>query len=210
MNEYYVPITWAEIEMLGTKGIGALGIRVYMVIKMRAYGHRTQSWASQKRIQKDLKLKDGTMPSVRGVQKAIRSLINAGLIVSDTRKSRSGTNLYTITNKLDHERLDTDDSVILPQGDTLTNQSSFETTIKSVHKEEEKKIYFNKKGKIEPVELSKYEPTDLYDLMIWILKENKLFYDTLSKGDIEYMILILESVINADWIVNCTLNKLKN
>ena len=38
MDDYFVPITWAEIEALGQKGIGALGIRAYMVIKMRPIG----------------------------------------------------------------------------------------------------------------------------------------------------------------------------
>lgn len=211
MNEYYVPITWAEIEMLGTKGIGALGIRVYMVIKMRAYGHKTQSWASQKRIQKDLTLKDGTMPNIRTVQRSIRALENAGLIVSSTKSSSAGTNVYTITNKLGHGKItDTGTrSRHIDQGGLGENAVS-KVSVKMSYKEDKKKIYFNKKGQIEPVELSKYEPTDLYDLMIWILKENKVFYNTLSNDDIEYMVMILESVINTDWIVNSTLNKLKN
>lgn len=211
MNEYYVPITWAEIEMLGSKGIGALGIRVYMVIKMRAYGHRAQSWASQKRIQKDLRLGDGTVPNIRTVQRSIRALENAGLIVSSTKSSSAGTNVYTITNKLGHGKY-TDTSTASRHIDRQGHGENADTrdTVKMPCKEEKNKIYFNNKGQIEPVELSKYEPTDLYDLMIWILKENKIIYDNLSNDDIEYMIVILESVINKDWIVNSTLNKLKN
>ena len=80
MDDYFVPITWAEIEALGEKGIGALGIRAYMVIKMRAYGNRTSSWSSQTRIRKELALANGEMPSLRGLQKAIKGLKDAGLI----------------------------------------------------------------------------------------------------------------------------------
>jgi hypothetical protein len=211
MDEYYVPITWGEIEMLGSKGIGALGIRVYMVIKMRAYGARTQSWSSQRRIRQDLTLKDGTAPSIRGIQKAIASLVNAGLITSETKISSAGTNVYTITNKLGHEpQFVISDKTPNHSSSPLTNHSSSSLTNHSSSKEEEKKkIYFNKKGQIEPVELSNYEPTDLYELLMWILKENKMFYDTVDQNDIEYLKLLLNSVINKDWIINAVLQKLK-
>ena len=139
MDEHFVPITWAEIETLGQKGIGAVGIRAYMVIKMRAYGNKTSSYYSQDSIREQMKGSDGTMPTKRGLQKAIDKLEEAGLIQIKVRGSSVGTNEYTITSKLVGElQFDTRNS--------STNSSSSGAMNHSSSKEDNLNlIYYNNK-----------------------------------------------------------------
>ena len=202
MDDYFVPMTWDEIELLGQKGIGALGIRTYMVIKMRAYGHRTKSWSSQTRIRKDLALKSGEMPSLRGVQKAIKALKDAGLIKSKTRGSSSGTNEYTITSKLvPEQKYDTrNDSTNKSSSDT-SNKSDSDTPNKSSSKKEEiNLIYYNNKGNVEYI-LLKGKEYKIEEVLCNIIDEPDTFFMTHSDDDIQHIKNVLRSLENPDSLV---------
>ena len=143
MDDYFVPITWAEIEALGQKGIGAVGIRAYMVIKMRAYGNRASSYSSQKRIREEMKGSDGSMPTKRGLQKAIDKLEEAGLIQVKVRGSCVGTNEYTITSKLVSElQFDTRNHSTNSSSTATMNQSSSEVVNSSSSKENNLNIIY--------------------------------------------------------------------
>ena len=200
MDDYFVPITWAEIEALGEKGIGALGIRAYMVIKMRAYGNRTTSWSSQTRIRKELALANGDMPSLRGLQKAIKGLKDAGLIKVKTHGSSAGTNEYTITNKLVPEQ---QFDPLNESSSGTPNNSSSDPLNKSSSKEEEKKYiyYINKKGNILDTIVINDTEYNLRDLFNNINDEPNNFYMSHTDEHIEYLKEFIKTISNPDELV---------
>ena len=203
MNDYFVPITWAEIEALGQKGIGALGIRAYMVIKMRAYGNRASSYSSQETIRKELRAPDGSLPSLRGLQKAIKKLETAGLIKSKTRGSCVGTNEYTITSKLVPEpEFDTRNHSTNDSSTDSLNTSSSETLNQSSSKEDNLNlIYYNNKGNIiEYITLSSGKH-ELINILNSIVDEPNTFYMTHTDDDIESMKKFINTIDNPDELV---------
>ena len=203
MDDYFVPITWAEIEALGQKGIGAVGIRAYMVIKMRAYGNRASSYSSQKRIREEMKGSDGSMPTKRGLQKAIDKLEEAGLIQVKVRGSCVGTNEYTITSKLVSElQFDTRNHSTNSSSTATMNQSSSEVVNSSSSKEDNLNlIYYNNKGNIiEYITLSSGKH-GLINILSSIVDEPNTFYMTHTDDDIESMKKFINTIDNPDELI---------
>lgn len=203
MEDYFVPITWAEIEILGQKGIGAVGIRAYMVIKIRAYGNKTSSYYSQKSIREQMKGSDGTMPTKRGLQKAIDKLEEAGLIQVKVRGSSVGTNEYTITSKLVGElQFDTRNSSTNSSSSGAMNSSSSEVTNSSSSKEDNLNlIYYNNKGNI--IEYISFKGVNINPIELFnsIIDEPNMFYFTHSEDDIQYLKDFINTINNPDELV---------
>ena len=207
--EYFVPITWAEIEKLGQKGIGPVGIRAYMVIKFRAYGNKTSSFASQDQIRKELVGSDGSLPTIRGLQKAIDKLVEIGMIRVKVRGSSVGTNEYTITSKLvpEPQFVTRNHSTNASSAET-SNQSSSETLNQSSSKEEELNlIYYNKKSNIEYIRVNgkDREPVELFNS---IVDEPNSFYMSHSDDDIEHIKSIIQTIENPDELVATVVKRL--
>lgn len=204
--EYFVPITWAEIELLRDPKIGKLGVMVYMAIKFRAMGKKTWSNPGLARIQSDLASKTGVQPSRSGVTKALKKLETAGLI---KRKRGNGgprgTTTYTITHKLKGFLADTEQASSIPT-DAPQIPTDTDLTVSAGNHERYNSLnnilYINNKGSnIEYIRVNgvNRDPIELFNS---IIDEPNAFYMTHTDNDIEDLKRIINTIDNPDELVS--------
>lgn len=204
MDEYYVPITWAEIELLRDPAIGKLGVLVYMAVKFRAMGNRTTSYPSLARICNDLKDRHGTEPTRSGVTKALNKLEKIGLIRRKRGGSSKGTTLYTITHKKRGVPVDAEQSSSIP-ADAEQIPADAEQVVSQRNHERDNllnNIYYNNKGNILDTIFINGKEYNLNELFNSIKNTPDTFYMILRDEDIDYLKKFIREIRNPDLLVS--------
>ena len=202
--EYFVPITWAEIEDLRDPQIGKLGVMVYMAIKFRAMGKKTGTYPSLARIQSDLASKTGVQPTRSGVTKALKKLESTGLISRKRGKGPRGTTLYMITHKLRGVPAEPEPTSSIPQ-DTPEIPTDTGLVVSQRNHERDNSLnnilYINNEGSnIEYIRVNGVNRNPI-ELVISIIDEPNAFYMTHTDNDIEDLKRIINTINNPDKLV---------